>query len=797
MTPLKTTLRGAIGILAGLGRDEITIDWTAIEGRTVAIKGDNGMGKSTVMNLGMTPWRVPPQLKGTLYDEFGSEGRRELEFEHGGSTYRSEIIIKQTAKTRSTSAYLYWHNGQPYVCADGTTSDGKSSTYDACLTELLGSQDLYYLSAFRAQGARKLGEHDDPKGLMRDLLALDDTANMRDQAKEVAKLINREFEREQGSVERVGDLAEQAATLELELEQMSASTIPTLRQRRADLQDALAVARSRYENEAAKEADTLELRQKRDELQKAIDEALAEQKRVAGEYDEQIAAERKRGDDRIAELNRQIERVVSDRQQQQAIIDRNQRLIGDAEAIRAAQEAIPGLAEEIGRLEDLNAAQAIVEADIQGLRAGVDAIDGDIRSLKQEGATAARDANELENRSAALKLVPCGSDLVSECPLAEDAREAAPKAEVALAEVERLRERWNQLARDRKEILAKIDALREQVDDTLPDTLANARRQMADARELAARAEGLAGAEVAIADAEEVLKILEGDKIDADNDMRNVRVFVTESIKTIEGRKGRATGVIGDRITRLRSDLATIQADLDGTGGSLQAAREALTRAETALEAVAGELEQAITRKASLTARAEETRERIAELEEVAKRAERLGTAVGKWRLLARLLQGIIDLTIEDAGPAIAATANRLLRDAYGPRFSVRIVTQREQANGKLVETFDISVLDSQTGIESSVLRKSGGESVWIDKALTDAVMIYHQDTSGQHYGTLFADEAEDGLTQERKLQFYRMDRAALEAGGFERKFFVSHNPDAWEMADGVLDLAGYVGGES
>jgi exonuclease SbcC len=150
----------------------------------------------------------------------------------------------------------------------------------------------------------------------------------------------------------------------------------------------------------------------------------------------------------------------------------------------------------------------------------------------------------------------------------------------------------------------------------------------------------------------------------------------------------------------------------------------------------------------------------------------------------------LIDLSIEDAGPGIAALANQLLTDAYGQRFSVRIVTQREQANGVMKECFDISVLDAETGLESSVLQKSGGEQVWVDKALTDAVALYHQESAGQHYECLFADEAEDGLTQERKQQFYRMDRAALELGGYQRKFFISHNPEAWALADHVIDTA-------
>ena len=38
------------------------------------------------------------------------------------------------------------------------------------------------------------------------------------------------------------------------------------------------------------------------------------------------------------------------------------------------------------------------------------------------------------------------------------------------------------------------------------------------------------------------------------------------------------------------------------------------------------------------------------------------------------------------------------------------------------------------------------------------------------------------------------MDRAALELGGYRRKFFISHNPEAWALADVVLDTAGMRG---
>ena len=166
-----------------------------------------------------------------------------------------------------------------------------------------------------------------------------------------------------------------------------------------------------------------------------------------------------------------------------------------------------------------------------------------------------------------------------------------------------------------------------------------------------------------------------------------------------------------------------------------------------------------------------------------------LGDTVANWDLLAKGLQGVVDLIIEDAGPTIAATANKLLLDSYDGRFSIRIVTQKEQANGRLVECFNITVLDNETEIESYLLKKSGGESVWIDKALVDAVGIYHQDAAGMRYECRFADEADDGLTPSRKAKYYQMDRAALDVGEYDRCYFISHSDVGLSSADFVLEV--------
>ncbi|WP_201067658.1 MULTISPECIES: hypothetical protein [Thiorhodovibrio] len=61
-------------------------------------------------------------------------------------------------------------------------------------------------------------------------------------------------------------------------------------------------------------------------------------------------------------------------------------------------------------------------------------------------------------------------------------------------------------------------------------------------------------------------------------------------------------------------------------------------------------------------------------------------------------------------------------------------------------------------------------------------------------------------LLASRRRDYYRrredreawasgFSRAALELGSYHRKFFISHNPEAWALADVVLEMAGLGGG--
>jgi exonuclease SbcC len=172
-------------------------------------------------------------------------------------------------------------------------------------------------------------------------------------------------------------------------------------------------------------------------------------------------------------------------------------------------------------------------------------------------------------------------------------------------------------------------------------------------------------------------------------------------------------------------------------------------------------------------------------------RANRLSDEIAQWKLLAKGLgnDGVVALTIDDAGPALTQMVNDLLLACYGPRFTVEIRTQRALASGELREGFEILVHDAEIDSTKEVSVMSGGQKVWINECMVRGIALYTERTAGQPYKTLFTDETDGPLDPEKKRQFMRMKREVLRLSGLDREYFISHTPELVEEADAVIDV--------
>lgn len=794
MTPHVITLSGAIGIKAGLGREEIRIDLEELlpdDAITIALKGGNGAGKSTLLNLGMTPWLSPP-ITGNVYDHFGQTGTRELEWSHGGTRYRSVIQYRQSVKTKSTKAYLYrltvgqW---EPMRLPNELVSDGKTSTYEACLDHILGPQSLYYLSAFRAQNAPRLADYDDPKRLMRDLLRLDEIDTLSDSAKSVAADLKRRLVATRYEIHLLDSLRDQydGISVEIVAEELASERI---KKAKLEAQEREAFCKAELDSAIQREAVIERKIKLRSEIEKRFSERSSRRNDDIEqvEFDRRnIEWSRKKAEDEhdrgVMAIKRDIQAANSRADISRKTISRKDEIIQAVAMLADKTQVKRRIEEEISDLKDR--AEEKQTASLKMTK-----LSGLIQQVIEEGKHLRSSVDDLSRRASYINRVPChGYGEYAACEALQDAMDAANKIDATSKSRQAKLDEYHRLEAERSYAISSIASMGCPEKDLArkEQELREINIMIAELSKTAALENTLKSAGTQLDNEMELIKELHRRLEEKVAENENSSREYQQSMDRMSAKKSAINLAAEEDLRALRDELKQYLVGDDTS--SVTRARQELKEASDLLARATMALDTNIATQAQRKAELAALRRAIESGAEIHETAKRIEDEIAHWTLLGVALKGVIDLSIEDAGPSIAAIANKLLVDAYGPRFTVRIVTQREQANGRLVECFDISVIDSESGIESSITKKSGGETVWLDKALTDAVGLYHQEASGVNYETLFADEAEDGLTEDMKLKFYRMDRAALEMGGYQRKFFVSHNQSAWNMADAVIDM--------
>lgn len=228
------------------------------------------------------------------------------------------------------------------------------------------------------------------------------------------------------------------------------------------------------------------------------------------------------------------------------------------------------------------------------------------------------------------------------------------------------------------------------------------------------------------------------------------------------------------------------------TDADVAAFQSAVSAAGAALIEVQGRARAHTEQKVALLGRLEAMRALAARSEQVKAQAERLQEEIAKWKVLEKGLgnDGCVALSIDDAGPEIAAICNGLLSDCFEGRFRVRLDTQRQTQTGDTRETFDVMVFDGHRGTEKSLGDMSGGEEVLVNECLTRSVALYASSTCSANCETLFTDETDGALDPNAKRTFMQMKRAVLAQGGYRREYFITHTPELWEMADYKIMVA-------
>lgn len=143
------------------GATPLEINFDALGRGLVAVVGDNGQGKSTILEAPFAAlYRKPCSRNGSLCDYAdGNDAFIEAHFNDGpGRDYR--VMLSIDADARKIEPYLF-HNGQ-------SLTNGRAAPFDAQVQRLFGTRELALASVFSAQN-RAGSFVDMPKGQRKQL----------------------------------------------------------------------------------------------------------------------------------------------------------------------------------------------------------------------------------------------------------------------------------------------------------------------------------------------------------------------------------------------------------------------------------------------------------------------------------------------------------------------------------------------------------------------------------------------------------------------------------------------------
>ncbi len=477
--------------------------------------------------------------------------------------------------------------------------------------------------------------------------------------------------------------------------------------------------------------------------------------RRALEEAERRSRERKAG---LEELGRRVGALLEERRSLQEEVYTFQTSRPDREDAEARLAEIDGLKQQ--------------EADLLERKAGALAAGEAAAGAQQRAAALRQEAAVLRERESCLE----GRVADLEAALREEAR--CPRCGHVFSRVDaegradaRLAEARGVLRRVRRAHAAAERRLEKLEEGGLPptDPSAETGRELAQVRERLSRCRPV-----------ELRTLLSG-ALAAEGRILEVQRRIAKLDEGIQALQEEARGLAA-RVGDAREERAgEVEAALRETEARREETVRAVARAEQDLLHLDGEI-------AGLSAQAA----RLGELEEEIGRVKR---SVAEWLLLERAcgLDGVQALELDAMGPGIAEVANRLLQAAYGARFQIEFRTTRLGGTGsrrRQIEDFQIRVFDLESGSEQLLETLSGGEAVWVKRAISDAFAIVRDRSTGQRFLTAFQDEADGALDPESRLAFFQMLRAAHRESGRTHTIVITHSQEAQEMIPQRISLS-------
>lgn len=750
----KLKLRGFKGIQRGLGLEEVELDLSGLSG-LVALAGDNGKGKTTVLE-NFQPFRTMPSRKSSLYRQvYLRDSYKDLSFWFENVHYRT--LVKIDAQGEKSEGFI-WKGGKAEI-------DGKVTNYDAYLTDLLGSSNLFFNSIFAAQNSKKISDLTTGKlqGLFSEFLRLHELVSHENTSKQCITVLRTIATRVDGEVDALKAKTMDKAETERKMSE-AAEKEGVYSRERIELVEKIGKAEIDYETVKEAIAKSLVKKERLKDLEQNVTRVRREKDKAQDSAETELStlriALRKINDETV-----QHERLLADRDK---IMEACEREVKILEQIPAIEKGLDPARKELDK--NVSEQNAITRAiDEQRRVIDVGKKDPEIARLEAEIRGKREKTTDLEKRDP-----ECTSNICSfivgaleaqkELPVLE--KELVGRHEIVLGgtqkaqkEVEVLSGRLESMSKEREDMVSHIGALKEdrgRLDDEL-----------------------------------QRVKLLSEKKSQVDvamsqkNNLEYRKAEVTSEGIRLRDNRDLAIAKIEDEIKKLIVEIddlkSTIDSSLDEKKAGLERqVSEFRLALEDADKQIADIREEIAVLKQSIAEKMAAEKDLATKTDE----SSRLLHEQGEWIYLRNACSkdGLRQLEFDGVAPVISGYANELLSMSFGSNDLVKFKTQDEEGR----EDLQIIVLRDEEVLLDDLC---GGEEVIILKALRLAMTLISQDKSGKRYEAIFCDEEDGALSVENAIKFIHMYRSLMEIGGIDACFYISHKPEAVAISDHILNF--------
>lgn len=787
-------LRGAIGIRKGLGQEEVSLNFKDFAPGLVAISGRNGTGKTTIIE-NLHPYRCMVSRDGSLTTQFYlKDSYRVLEFEYNGKRYESKILID--ALTGASEAYLF-EEGK-------ALNDGKLTTYDTAIENLLGSRDLFFNSVFSGQKSKGIAQLKpaEIKTLFFELLNLNHyevycekaKARLREKQLELSS-IEGEIKMLMETVSEVteADLIRGKETLQYLEEAIltSGNALSKAQKQKDELQTALAKTEALLVSNGAILDEIEAKRERMTEIKEGLQKDLAQMKISMEEELEKC------GDDDWCKPDlKAIEEKIKRAEKLLMNLDTIKRNIAEKQELEASLKSIR---EDIDRQIHFLRNTEEHKQKLQN-RLPLDLITDLERKIFETSHQLEKRKSDLEKAESEFALideVPCDEITGSNCQFLKNAhlmREAIPAINNELASLSlsleadrKVLESLNSTKMDLENEINQFEQVTETIKEKEKELRTGANRIETELARLEQHPWESLLQEALKAENDIKLHEMEIEALAKEEEAtRKQMASIRERYEAIEDEKRRSAAEMADQIfddirkleegynPNLPETLYNIRCEIDSIDSQIERHSEdidllnARVRDHQAkLTKIELELESAKQNQAKVNAKM--TEKVLIESE------------VKDYAFLVKAFDktGIPVLKLENSGVEISSKANELL-SLFENKFRIVFETTSWTKDKKrLKETFLINVVEDD-GV-CNLSDKSGGQQVWLETAIQLAISLVVRQ-QGRRIETSFLDEKDGALDIDNAYSYVQMLEKAHAMSGVHNTFIITHRPELLDM---------------